>query len=65
MRERNDYVDDNVPGAGQILGNGTYWTQVGAHGEKYIRDRGMRSPSGKACIDIKRFGAHIYALWQS
>jgi hypothetical protein len=62
-KEKNDYVDDGVPGAGKYLVDGTYWTQVGYHGESAIKARGMKSESGRHCLDIQRFGKHIYAQW--
>ena len=63
-KEENPYEIDGVPGQGKILGDGTYWTQVGTHGERDIRRRGMKSSSGRECLDIRKFGNNIYALWR-
>jgi hypothetical protein len=62
-KEENDYEVDGVPGNGQILGDGTYWTQVGAWGKSDIEKRGMKSSTGKTCLGIQRFGSNIYAKW--
>lgn len=59
------YEKYNVPGRGQVLGDGTYWNFISEKGANLLRSRGMKDSTGKTCLAIKNIEDKIIAQWQS
>ena len=62
--EDNCYLEDNVPGFGQVLEDNTVW--INYSGDPIIGKVYQQPGTSEAmkCLEKKMIGKHRYALWQ-